>query len=110
MRHDRKGLWQRNRSAGGDESLLSSELAPLDWRNWDVAADAIWFVARKEDSDPVLVRYSFSEGRLLRGPTLPQLLPDSGLTLTPDHSAVWLADVASTQVDLERATLSHMTR
>ena len=110
VRHDRKGLWQRSRNPGGDESLLSPELAPLDWRNWDVASDAIWFVARRDDSEPILARYSFFEGRLLRGPTLPKLLPDSGLTLTPDHSSVWLSEVTSTQVDLETATLTHQTR
>jgi hypothetical protein len=110
VRHDRKGLWQRSRNPGGDESLLSAELAPLDWRNWDVASDAIWFVARREDSDPMLAKYSFFEGRLLRGPTLPKLLPESGLTLTPDRSSVWLSEIVSTQVDLEKATLSHQTQ
>ncbi len=110
VRHDRKGLWQRSRNPGGDESLLSAELAPLDWRNWDVASDAIWFVARREDSEPILAQYSFFEGRLLRGPTLPKLLPESGLTLTPDRSSVWLSEIVSTQVDLEKATLSHQTQ
>lgn len=105
VRPDRPGLWQRTRDPDSDETLLTPELAALDWRNWEVTNDAIWFIARRTDTEATLARYVFAQGRVLRGNTVPAVLPDSGLTVLADGSAAVIAEAAATQVDLELATI-----
>jgi len=105
VRPDRQGLWQRTRDPDSDDALLTPDLAAIDWRNWEVTDEAIWFIARGTDTEATLARYLFSQGRVLRGGTVPALLPDSGLAVLPDGSATVIAEGASTQVDLEVATI-----
>ena len=105
VRPDRRGLWLRGREPGGDDTLVSAEFAPEDFRNWDVGAEAIWFVTRPAEGPPRLARYSLLDGRLYLGAALPGLLPDSGLTLAADGRSLIVAELASAQVDLEVATL-----
>jgi len=105
VRPDRRGLWLRGREPGGDDTLVSAEFAPEDFRNWDVGAEAIWFVTRPAEGPPRLARYSLLDGRLYLGAALPGLMPDSGLTLAADGRSLIVAELASAQVDLEVATL-----
>ena len=104
VRPDRRGLWRRSPAPGGDDTLVTPELAPVDWRNWQVARDAVWFVSRSA-GDAVLSRYVFATGRVSAGPIVPELLPDSGITLAPDGQGVIVAESAHVQVDIELATL-----
>jgi Tol biopolymer transport system component/DNA-binding winged helix-turn-helix (wHTH) protein len=104
VRPDRRGLWRRSPAPGGDDSLVTAELAPIDWRNWDVAPDAVWFVMRPA-GDPTLARFVFATGRVIPGPIIPDLLQDSGLMLTSDGRGAIVAETADTQVDIEIATL-----
>jgi Tol biopolymer transport system component len=104
VRPDRRGLWRRSPAPGGDDTLVTPELAPIDWRNWDVSRDAVWFIMRAA-GDATLARYVFATGRVSPGPVLPDLLADSGLTLTADGRAAIVAESASAQVDIEVATL-----
>lgn len=104
VRADRRGLWRRSPAPGGDDTLVTPELAPIDWRNWDVGRDAIWFVTRPA-GDATLARFVFAQGRVSAGPVLPDLLPDSGLTITADGKRAIIAETASAQVDIEVATL-----
>ncbi|HUO96005.1 MAG TPA: hypothetical protein VMT92_07215 [Steroidobacteraceae bacterium] len=105
VRPDRRGLWQRGREPGGDDALISPELSPLDFRNFEVTADAIWFVTRSEDGPPRLARYSLIDGRYTAGAALPAILPDSGIALAPDGKSLLIAEAAASQVDLELAAL-----
>ncbi len=104
VRPDRRGLWRRSPAPGGDDTLVTPELTPLDWRNWDVARDAVWFVTRAA-GDPTLARYVFASGRVSLGPVLEELLTDSGVTVTADGRGVIVAETADAQVDIEIATL-----
>jgi Tol biopolymer transport system component len=104
VRPDRRGLWRRSPAPGGDDSLVVADLAPIDWRNWAVAADAIWFVTRPA-GDPTLARFVFATGRVTPGPVIPDLLQDSGLSLTADGHGAIVAETADAQVDIEIATL-----
>ena len=104
VRADRRGLWRRGTAPGGDDTLVTPDLAPIDWRNWDVARDAVWFIARPA-GDAMLARYVFAAGRVSPGPILPDLLPDSGLTVAADGKSVIVAETATAQVEIEVATL-----
>ncbi len=105
VRPDRRGLWQRPREPGGDDTLISAELSPADFRNWDVTAEAIWFVTRPAEGPPRLGRYSLLDGKFSVRQPLPALLPDAGLTLTPDGQALLIGEATAVQVDLEVAAL-----
>lgn len=105
VRADRSGLWIRNRGPGGDDALVTPGLAPLDFRNWNVGADSVWFVTRTVDGPPTLARYLLSEGRIVSTRPVPAVLPDSGVTFAPDGKSVWIAETAKTRVDLEIATI-----
>jgi len=105
VRPDRRGLWQRSRDPGGDDALISAELSPADFRNWDVTGEAIWFVTRPAEGPPVLARFSLLDGKLTLRQPLPALLPDSGLTLAPDGKSLIVAEAITAQVDLEVAAL-----
>ena len=104
VRPDRRGLWRRSPAPGGDDVLVAPDLSPIDWRNWDVARDAVWFVTRPA-GDPILARFVFSTGRVSQGPALPDLLQDSGLAVTADGAAAIVAEAADVQVSIEVATL-----
>ena len=104
VRADRRGLWRRSRDPGGDDTLVSPDLTPLDWRNWDVANDAVWFVMRPTDGEPTLARYVFADGRTHTVAAVPTLLADSGLTVLPDGTAL-IAEAAQVTVDLDVAAL-----
>jgi Tol biopolymer transport system component len=105
VRPDRRGLWARGREPGGDDTLVRPEISPADFRNWEVSAEAIWFVTRPAEGPPLLARYSLLDGQLSLGQPLPALLPDSGITLAPDGQSLLIAETAEAQVDLEVAAL-----
>ena len=105
VRPDRNGLWIRNRTPGGDESLVAATLAPLDFRNWTVSNDSVWFVTRTPDGPPSLARYSVRDGRIISMRPVPAVLPDSGVAVAPDGQSVWIAETTRTRVDLEIATI-----
>jgi Tol biopolymer transport system component len=105
VRPDRNGLWKRPREPGGDDVLVTPELAAADWANWHVTEDAIYFVARPDRENAQLSKYSLLSESVERIRPLPGLLPRSGLTLTADGRGVLVAQVAKTEVDLEVATL-----
>jgi Tol biopolymer transport system component len=105
VRPDRRGLWQRPREPGGDDTLISAEFAPADFRNWDVTAEAIWFVTRPAEGPARLARYSLLDGQLSVRQPLPALMPDSGLTLAADGKSLLIGEATAAQVDIEVAAL-----
>jgi len=105
VRADRSGLWIRNRAPGGDDALVTAGLAPLDFRNWNVGADSVWFVTRSADGPPMLARYVIGDGRIVSTRPVPAVLPDSGITFAPDGQTVWIAETATTRADIEIAAI-----
>jgi len=104
VRPDRRGLWRRNREPGGDETLVTADLSPADWCNWEVTADAVWFVARADGGPAELARYSIADDRVTRVRALAGLLPGSGMAAAPQGGLI-IAAVASERADLKLATL-----
>ena len=105
VRPDRTGLWRRGREPGGDETLVTPELAVADWRNWDVGSDTVWFVARPAGGGAELARYSINDDRVTHSRALPKLLPESGLALVADETALIVSEVTTNTTDLLLATL-----
>ena len=105
VRPDRVGLWLRNPAPGGDESLVLGELSPADWSSWVVQEDAIWFVLRPDTGTPELARFSIANHIVTHLRPLPDLAPESGMTLAPDGKSVIVATVASARADIKLAEL-----
>ena len=105
VRPDRVGLWLRNPSPGGDETLVLGELSPADWDNWVVLEDSIWFVLRPDIGPPELAHYSIANHVVSRLRPLPDLAPESGMTLAPDGKSVIVATVATARADVKLAEL-----
>jgi|GEM_PF-851811 len=104
VRPDRRGLWQRSTAPGGDDRFLAGELSPIDWRNFVVSQEAVWFVARPA-GDPVIERFVFAQGRVEPGPLVPELMTESGLTLLPSGREVVISELADAQVNIDVSTL-----
>jgi Tol biopolymer transport system component len=104
VRGDRPGLWLRNTTPDGDDTLVVGAFSPADWSNWSVAEDAIWMVLRPDTGPPALARYSTSSHLVTPLQPLPDLLPDSGLALAPDRAAAIVATIASARADLKLAS------
>ena len=105
VRPDRNGLWERNREPGGDDRLVTPELTPLDWRNWEVAGDSVWFVTRPKGADAAIARYALTDGHVTRRQAVAGILADSGLALAPDGLSLLVALPGDAQVDIEVAAL-----
>lgn len=44
------GIWRRPISGGGREELIVPDLLPLDWMNWAITAEAIYYIRRYGDA------------------------------------------------------------
>jgi Tol biopolymer transport system component len=104
VRGDRPGLWLRNTTPDGDDSLVVGAFSPADWSNWAVAEDAVWIVLRPDVGPPMLARYSTSSHLVTPLQPLPALLPDSGLALSPDRASAIVATIANARADLKLAS------
>jgi Tol biopolymer transport system component/DNA-binding winged helix-turn-helix (wHTH) protein len=86
-RVDRAGLW-RQRSAGGAEELVTSDLAPEDAAGWGVSAAGVYWTARPRADGPAVVRLLPAGGGPLRdvGELTDQAWP--GVSLSPNGRAL----------------------
>ena len=55
VRLDWRGLWRRPADNSGTDSLISSTIQAEDWPNLCLTAAGIFFVARPDDGDPMLM-------------------------------------------------------
>ena len=79
-RPDRAGIWQKDLDQDADERLLVADLLPIDWRNFFIDSDGIWFFARPTQGPVRLKYYGFTAGRVLTEQTLRDVVrADSGI-------------------------------
>ena len=57
---DAPGLWQLNDN--GSETLIISKMLQIDWGNWDVANEGIYYVSRDKSFDHIMF-YSFANAK-----------------------------------------------
>ncbi len=105
VRADRPGLWLRNPAPGGDDSLVVADFSPADWTNWTLTGTAIWLIRRPDFGFPELDRYSIESHLINSIRAVPDLLDDSGMSVTPDGTGVIVTTVASARADVKLATL-----
>jgi Tol biopolymer transport system component len=93
------GLW-RAPAGGGEEALVFAELHPVDWENWVVSAQGIYFVDRADPDRPQLAFFDLATGRSRIIAPLPRLLYKSGLTLSPDGRTLLYTQIDHNESDL----------
>jgi len=59
------GLW-RIPTQGGDESLVLSQLHPVDWNNWALTSNGVYFVDRAMPDRPEIAFLEFASRRITR--------------------------------------------
>jgi hypothetical protein len=105
VRPDRPGLWKRTREPGGDETLVTGELAKEDWNNWTATRQGIYFVVRPDGEHGMLALYAFETGAVTHIRPLPRLEPRSGLAVDAVSGRVWVATITARAGRLELATV-----
>jgi Tol biopolymer transport system component len=105
VRPDRPGLWKRSREPGGDETLVTGDLAPEDWNNWTATRQGIYFVVRPDGEHGILALFAFETGAVSHIRPLPRLDPRSGLAVDATGGRAWVATISSRESRLELATL-----
>jgi Tol biopolymer transport system component len=105
VRPDRRGLWLRNPTPGGDPIIVIEAFSPADWCNWDLTENTIWFVMRPDSGPPELASYSIENHQVTHRGPLANLLPASGMTIAPDDASVIVTTIASARANLKLATL-----
>ncbi|MCG8432657.1 MAG: DPP IV N-terminal domain-containing protein [Gammaproteobacteria bacterium] len=81
------GIWRKPVS-GGDEELVLQSLAPVDWNNWLVTENGIFYIDRALNEEATLAFFDFDTRRVREITQIEKLLFRSGISLTPDGQ--WL--------------------
>jgi Tol biopolymer transport system component len=98
---DRPGLWRSELSRKGiPEERVIPNLEPVDWNNWIVLENAIYYVRRPVPSEPEIVRYDLANANTKRIRKLPALLYKSGVWVSPDESEMLFTQVATREADI----------
>ena len=81
-KYDAPGIW-RVPVSGGNELQVVTTLQPVDWSNWLVVGQGLYFVERTAEVGPVLAFFDFASREVRQIRKLERLLYKSGLTLSP---------------------------
>jgi hypothetical protein len=98
-KRDQPGLWQVP-ARDGEETLLSDRLHPVDWNNWVVSAEGLYFVERPVPDRPQLARLDVRTRQVTPLAPLPGLLYKSGLAYAPDQRAIPFTRIDRHEADL----------
>lgn len=96
------GIWRRPYAdARAQDERVVDDLTPVDWNNWRITPEAIFYVRRLPAVSPELMRLDLGtrESRAVR--PLPGLLYKSGLWISADERELLATVVVSTESDLQ---------
>ncbi len=95
----RAGLW-RMPATGGDETLILDRLQPLDWLNWALARDGVYFIDRAAPGATRLAWFDLNSRQVGALTTIPKFLYKSGLSLAPDGRTLLYTKIEKSESDL----------
>jgi Tol biopolymer transport system component len=99
---DRTGLYRMALSPEGSaEECVVEDLEPVDWNNWQVLEDAVYYVRRPVPDEPELARLDLASKAIELVRPLPTLLHKSGLFISPDESEILFTSVTGNEADLQ---------
>ena len=100
----KSGLWRKH--ADGVEELVVDALHRIDWGNWTLNADGLYFVERKSDAIS-LTRYDITGDVAETIATLPSryLSHEPGLTVSPNGDRILFAQTDRLESDIMLVSL-----
>jgi hypothetical protein len=99
---DRPGLYRMALSPEGSaEECVVEDLEPVDWNNWQVLEDVVYYVRRPVPDEPELARLDLASKAIELVRPLPTLLHKSGLFISPDESEILFTSVTGNEADLQ---------
>ncbi|MCI0663286.1 MAG: hypothetical protein L0220_19650, partial [Acidobacteria bacterium] len=93
------GLWRMPSQGGAEEPVLDS-LNPVDWNNWVVVAEGIYFIERAVPDRPVVAFFDLHTRQKTALATPPKFHYNSGLTISPMDGAILYTREESSEADL----------
>ncbi len=93
------GLW-RIPARGGAEKLVLDKLNPVDWNNWAVVSEGVYFIERAVPDRPVIAFFELRTRHTTALATPPRFLYKSGLAISPAGGVILYTRVASSEADL----------
>lgn len=88
VKRDVPGIWQMPLAGPeSEEERIIEELAPLDWGNWSVGENAIYYILREADR-PRLRRFDLTSGETTTLVALHNLPKRPSMAVTPEGDAV----------------------
>jgi Tol biopolymer transport system component len=94
-----RGIWHRDLQSGR-ERLLVDDLDPMDQDNWTLTRDAIYYVARPGNGPALLRKVNLTTERATDIVSLPHLLQNSGLAVSPDERFLIFARIDRLDSDI----------
>lgn len=93
------GLWRAPAQGGAEEQVLD-KLNPVDWNNWALAPEGVYFIERTTPDRPVIAFFDLRARQTTALATPPQFLYKSGLAISTTGEAILYTRVASSEADL----------
>ena len=100
VKPDRAGLWRKSLVAAAPEELVLQDLEPVDWNNWLLVNEAVYYVRRPRPDEPEVVRFDLKDRRVELVQRVPDLLYRSGLWVARDETQLLLTRVQSREADI----------
>ena len=97
---DQAGIWRKSLNEDAEEVLLTEKLAPVDWNNWQLLDNTLYYVTRGENSKPQLWGMDTLTLEATFVTELDKLLYFSGINVTPDHDAVLYSRITEEDADI----------
>lgn len=95
------GLFELDLTAANrQERRLTDGLSALDWRNWDIAGEELFYVVRENKHAAVLRRFNLATGVDEAMRKLDNIPLQSGLSVTPDGTSAYVTTIVSAEADL----------
>ncbi|TQV71814.1 hypothetical protein FKG94_19415 [Exilibacterium tricleocarpae] len=95
------GIWKTDLGDAAKETLVVDALALVDWNNWQVDEQAIYYVQRRAGAVPVLKQYRLATAAVSELAELPDLLHFSGIWVAAGAARVWYAKITEEDADIE---------
>ena len=80
--------------------LITDRLSALDWRNWDLIGERLYYIERENQKNALLRRVDLSTGadEVIR--TMDNVPLESGLSVTSDETSAYVTTIISAEADL----------
>ncbi|TQV89462.1 winged helix-turn-helix domain-containing protein [Aliikangiella coralliicola] len=95
------GLWRIRISTPNIEEKVLSDLAPVDWNNWRLTSEYIYWVKRNPGQAPLLTKTSIHTGKHQTLTELNNFIYFSGFWIDEQAQSIWYAGETRADADID---------